>query len=165
MLIQRIEFAVGHRFELNWIPIIINLYFELPPRTQSHLLFVLVMCAPLRCSHELKYAFMSHEHYLAIVMLPISYVVPHKGLHTLGTDVRVESGLEPVGELLDDGFQQEFLKVEIVMCSLGFDYVLLQVLLQSVHEPILGRLWSSHVRPSIKKWEMLFELCHDLLVV
>ena len=97
------------------------------------------MCAPLRGSHELKYAFMTHEHDLAIVMLSISYVVPHEGLHALGTDVGIESGLEPIRELLDDGFQQEFLKVEIVMRSLGFDDVLLQVLLQGVHEPILSR--------------------------
>lgn len=139
MLIQRIEFAVGHRFELNWIPIIIDLYFELPPRAQSDLLLVLVMCAPLRGSHELKYTLMSHEHYLAVVMLPISYVVPNESLHALGTDVSVESGLEPVRELLDDGFQQEFLKVEVRVRSLGFDDVLLQVLLQGVHEPVLSR--------------------------
>ena len=108
---------------------------------------------------------MSHQHDLAIVMLSASYVVSHKGLHTFGTNVGVKSGLDSVRELLDDGFQYEFLKVEIIrvgLHSLCFEYLLLQVLLQGLHEPVLSSLWRSHVRPSIKKWEMLFELSHDL---
>lgn len=98
---------------------------------------MLVVCAPLRGSHELKYAFMSHQHDLAIVMLSISYVVSHKGLQSLRTNVGIESGLESARELLDDGFQEEFLKVEIGVLSLCLAYVFLQVLLQGVHEPVL----------------------------
>ena len=50
----------------------------------------------------------------------------------------VESGLETVGEFPDDGFKEKFLKVEIGVQPLALDYLLLQVLLQGVHEPILG---------------------------
>ena len=81
---------------------------------------------------------MAHEHYLAAVMLTTSYVVPHKRLHAFGADVGVESGLESVGEFPDDGFKQEFLKVEIGVQPLALDDLLLKVLLQGVHEPVLS---------------------------
>ena len=81
---------------------------------------------------------MAHEHYLAAVMLTTSYVVPHKRLHSFGPDVGVESGLESVGEFPDDGFKEEFLKVEIGVQPLALEDLLLQVLLQGVYKPVLS---------------------------